>query len=163
MGAGLVRETASLVLGNYFRKRREFVEMVVQAGTGVGIVLFSVVYKEAVGWVIAYITGMYASTVNTPLGMRAGPTIRSSRARKIQLTFGRATSSHVWTRDANLISPARFFHGRKKPADAGKIAKTDVTTRSCEINLHSLKMQLTDRLGMDIIYSVTSKLKLHND
>ncbi|EGI65309.1 Monocarboxylate transporter 14, partial [Acromyrmex echinatior] len=48
-GAGLVRETASLVLGNYFRKRREFVEMVVQAGTGVGIVLFSVVYKEAVG------------------------------------------------------------------------------------------------------------------
>lgn len=48
-GAGLVRETASLVLGNYFRKRREFVEMVMQAGTGVGIVLFSVVYKEAVG------------------------------------------------------------------------------------------------------------------
>ncbi|XP_011868794.1 PREDICTED: monocarboxylate transporter 4-like [Vollenhovia emeryi] len=48
-GAGLVRETASLVLGNYFRKRREFVEMVVQAGTGVGIVLFSVVYKEALG------------------------------------------------------------------------------------------------------------------
>jgi len=48
-GAGLVRETASLVLGNYFRKRREFVEMVVQAGTGVGIMLFSVVYKEAVG------------------------------------------------------------------------------------------------------------------
>ncbi|KAL0125502.1 hypothetical protein PUN28_004541 [Cardiocondyla obscurior] len=48
-GAGLVRETAGLILGNYFRKRREFVEMVVQAGTGVGIVLFSVVYKEAVG------------------------------------------------------------------------------------------------------------------
>ncbi|XP_014468611.1 PREDICTED: monocarboxylate transporter 10 [Dinoponera quadriceps] len=48
-GAGLVRETASLVLGNYFRKRREFVEMVVQAGTGVGIALFSVFYKEAVG------------------------------------------------------------------------------------------------------------------
>ncbi|XP_036139355.1 monocarboxylate transporter 4 isoform X2 [Monomorium pharaonis] len=48
-GTGLVRETAGLVLGNYFRKRREFVEMVVQAGTGVGIVLFSVVYKEAVG------------------------------------------------------------------------------------------------------------------
>ncbi|XP_072744845.1 monocarboxylate transporter 4 [Anoplolepis gracilipes] len=48
-GAGLVRETAGLVLGNYFRKRREFVEMVVQAGTGVGIALFSVFYKEAVG------------------------------------------------------------------------------------------------------------------
>jgi len=49
VGTGLVRETASLVLGNYFRKRREFVEMVVQAGTGVGIALFSVFYKEAVG------------------------------------------------------------------------------------------------------------------
>ncbi|XP_046836614.1 monocarboxylate transporter 10-like isoform X2 [Vespa crabro] len=48
-GAGLVRETAGLVLGHYFRKRREFVEMVVQAGTGVGIALFSVFYKEAVG------------------------------------------------------------------------------------------------------------------
>ncbi|RLU14920.1 hypothetical protein DMN91_012807 [Ooceraea biroi] len=49
VGTGLVRETAGLVLGNYFRKRREFVEMVVQAGTGVGIALFSVFYKEAVG------------------------------------------------------------------------------------------------------------------
>ncbi|KAF7381962.1 hypothetical protein HZH68_015835 [Vespula germanica] len=48
-GAGLVRETAGLVLGHYFRKRREFVEMVVQAGTGVGIALFSVFYREAVG------------------------------------------------------------------------------------------------------------------
>ncbi|XP_076756180.1 monocarboxylate transporter 10 [Xylocopa sonorina] len=48
-GAGLVRETAGLMLGHYFRKRREFVEMVVQAGAGVGIVLFSVFYREAVG------------------------------------------------------------------------------------------------------------------
>ncbi|KZC11886.1 Monocarboxylate transporter 14 [Dufourea novaeangliae] len=48
-GAGLVRETAGVVLGHYFRKRREFVEMVVQSGAGVGIVLFSVFYREAVG------------------------------------------------------------------------------------------------------------------
>ncbi|XP_066597732.1 monocarboxylate transporter 4-like [Prorops nasuta] len=48
-GAGLVRETAGLMLGHYFRKRREFVEMVVQAGAGVGVALFSVFYKEAVG------------------------------------------------------------------------------------------------------------------
>ena len=48
-GAGLVRETAGLMLGHYFRKRREFVEMIVQAGTGVGVALFSVSYKEAVG------------------------------------------------------------------------------------------------------------------
>ncbi|XP_050578340.1 monocarboxylate transporter 10-like [Bombus affinis] len=48
-GAGFVRETAGLMLGHYFRKRREFVEMIVQAGAGVGIVLFSVFYREAVG------------------------------------------------------------------------------------------------------------------
>ncbi|XP_026668150.1 monocarboxylate transporter 10 isoform X2 [Ceratina calcarata] len=52
-GAGLVRETAGLMLGHYFKKRREFVEMVMQAGVGVGIVLFSVFYREALvnlGW-----------------------------------------------------------------------------------------------------------------
>ncbi|KAJ8894188.1 hypothetical protein PR048_006798 [Dryococelus australis] len=49
VGTGLVRETSSLMLGNYFKRRREFVEMVVQAGAGIGIALFSVFYKEAVG------------------------------------------------------------------------------------------------------------------
>ncbi|GLG94627.1 Uncharacterized protein GBIM_01804, partial [Gryllus bimaculatus] len=48
-GAGVVREAAALVLGHYFRRRREFVEMVAQAGAGVGLALFSVVYKEALG------------------------------------------------------------------------------------------------------------------
>lgn len=49
IGAGIVRETAGLVLGHYFKRRREFVEMVCQTGTGVGMALFSVLYKEAVG------------------------------------------------------------------------------------------------------------------
>jgi hypothetical protein len=49
VGTGLVRETSSLMLGHYFKRRREFVEMIVQAGAGVGIALFSVLYKEAVG------------------------------------------------------------------------------------------------------------------
>lgn len=49
VGTGLVRETSSLMLGHYFKQRREFVEMVVQTGAGVGIALFSVLYKEAVG------------------------------------------------------------------------------------------------------------------
>lgn len=49
IGAGIVRETSTIVLGHYFKRRREFVEMVAQAGTGVGIALFSVLYKEAVG------------------------------------------------------------------------------------------------------------------
>jgi len=49
LGAGIVRETSTIVLGHYFKRRREFVEMVAQAGTGVGIALFSVLYKEGVG------------------------------------------------------------------------------------------------------------------
>lgn len=48
-GAGIVRESSGLLLGHYFKKRREFVEMVAQSGTGVGMALFSVLYKEAVG------------------------------------------------------------------------------------------------------------------
>lgn len=49
VGCGLVREAAGLVLGTYFRRRRQFVELVAHAGGGVGIALFSVAYKEAVG------------------------------------------------------------------------------------------------------------------
>lgn len=49
IGAGVVRETSGLVLGHYFKRRREFVEMVCQTGAGVGVALFSVLYKEAVG------------------------------------------------------------------------------------------------------------------
>lgn len=49
LGAGIVRETSSIMLGHYFKRRREFVEMVAQTGAGVGIALFSVLYKEAVG------------------------------------------------------------------------------------------------------------------
>ncbi|XP_046969523.1 monocarboxylate transporter 3-like isoform X2 [Vanessa tameamea] len=49
VGCGLVREAAGLVLGTYFRRRRQFVELVAHTGGGVGIALFSVAYKEAVG------------------------------------------------------------------------------------------------------------------
>ncbi|KAK5641908.1 hypothetical protein RI129_010455 [Pyrocoelia pectoralis] len=60
-GAGIVRESAGLVLGHYFKRRREFVEMVAQAGTGVGMALFSVLYKEAVGK-LGWRLGMQAVT-----------------------------------------------------------------------------------------------------
>jgi len=45
----MVRETSSLMLGHYFKKKREFVEMVSQAGAGIGITLISVLYKEGIG------------------------------------------------------------------------------------------------------------------
>ncbi|XP_047737026.1 uncharacterized protein LOC108671632 [Hyalella azteca] len=53
VGVGLTREAASLMLGQYFKRRREFVEMIVQTGSGVGITLFSVFFKEvikSIGW-----------------------------------------------------------------------------------------------------------------
>lgn len=44
----MVRETSIIMVGNYFRKRRLFVEMVAMSGEGVGIALFSVLVREGV-------------------------------------------------------------------------------------------------------------------
>ncbi|CAH0564315.1 unnamed protein product [Brassicogethes aeneus] len=76
IGAGIVRETSTIVLGHYFKRRREFVEMVAQAGTGVGIALFSVLYKEAVGklgWRLGLqsITGLLAIAFFLPIVYRS--------------------------------------------------------------------------------------------
>lgn len=48
-GAAMVRESAAVMVGYYFKRRRQFVEMIVMAGEGVGIALFSVILKEGVG------------------------------------------------------------------------------------------------------------------
>lgn len=50
-GASLVRDSASVMIGHYFKRRRQFVEMIVMAGEGVGIALFSVIIKEGIGLV----------------------------------------------------------------------------------------------------------------
>lgn len=50
-GASMVRDSASVMIGHYFKRRRQFVEMIVMAGEGVGIALFSVILKEGVGYV----------------------------------------------------------------------------------------------------------------
>ncbi|XP_076275366.1 monocarboxylate transporter 2-like [Rhynchophorus ferrugineus] len=76
LGAGIVRETSTIVLGHYFKRRREFVEMVAQAGTGVGIALFSVLYKEAVGklgWRLGLqaVTGLLALGFFLPIVYRS--------------------------------------------------------------------------------------------
>lgn len=49
VGAAMVRECSAVILGNYFKKRRQFVEMIAMSGEGVGIALFSVILKEGVG------------------------------------------------------------------------------------------------------------------
>lgn len=47
----LVRESSALMVGQYFKRRRDFVEIVVQMGAGIGVILFAVFFKEALGWV----------------------------------------------------------------------------------------------------------------
>lgn len=47
----LVRESSALMVGQYFKRRRDFVEIVVQMGAGIGVILFSVFFKEALGFV----------------------------------------------------------------------------------------------------------------
>lgn len=49
VGASFVRESAAIMIGHYFKRRRPFVEMIVMSGEGVGIALFSVILKEGVG------------------------------------------------------------------------------------------------------------------
>ncbi|GLV34501.1 hypothetical protein CBL_09749 [Carabus blaptoides fortunei] len=77
VGAGLVRETSGLVLSHYFKRRREFVEMVAQAGSGVGVALFSVLYKEAVGK-LGWRLGLQAVTGLLSLGFFLGIVYRSA-------------------------------------------------------------------------------------
>lgn len=48
-GSSLVRESASVMIGHYFKRRRQFVEMITMSGEGVGVALFSVILKEGVG------------------------------------------------------------------------------------------------------------------
>lgn len=49
VGASMVRDSAAVMLGHYFKRRRQFVEMITMSGEGVGIALFSVILKEGVG------------------------------------------------------------------------------------------------------------------
>ena len=51
VGAAMVRDSAAVMLGHYFKRRRQFVEMITMSGEGVGVALFSVILKEGVGWV----------------------------------------------------------------------------------------------------------------
>ncbi|CAK1586961.1 unnamed protein product [Parnassius mnemosyne] len=77
VGCGLVRESAGLVLGAYFRRRRQFVELVAHAGGGVGIALFSVAYKEAVGK-LGWRLGLQAVTVILVLAFFLSAVYRSA-------------------------------------------------------------------------------------
>ncbi len=47
IGVGMTRDTATLMVGQYFKRRRELVEMVTVASTGAGVAVMSVFVMEA--------------------------------------------------------------------------------------------------------------------
>jgi len=57
----LVRESSALMVGQYFKRRRDFVEIVVQIGSGIGVSLFAVFFKEALSQ-MSWRLGLQAAT-----------------------------------------------------------------------------------------------------
>ena len=49
VGCCALREASSLMVGQYFKDRRELAEMIVLTGPGIGIIVFSILYKETIG------------------------------------------------------------------------------------------------------------------
>ena len=49
IGCCSVREASSLMVGQYFKERREVAEMWVLSGVGVGVSIFSILYRQSLG------------------------------------------------------------------------------------------------------------------
>lgn len=64
IGGAMVRESSAVMLGHYFKRRRQFVEMIAMSGEGVGIALFSVILKEGVGYVKINFISFFFSLTN---------------------------------------------------------------------------------------------------
>ncbi|XP_076357701.1 monocarboxylate transporter 10-like [Tachypleus tridentatus] len=47
-GIGIVRETSNIMIGQYFKRRRELVELFVQSGTGLGIAVMSLLLAKLI-------------------------------------------------------------------------------------------------------------------
>lgn len=48
IGVGLCRITANLMVGQYFKRKREAVEVIIHCATGVGMVVMSAIFKHIV-------------------------------------------------------------------------------------------------------------------
>lgn len=53
VGVGMTRDCSTLMVAQYFKRRREFVEIFIVSGSGLGIAIMSAFIKtaiDAIGW-----------------------------------------------------------------------------------------------------------------
>ena len=67
IGAGLTRDTATIMVGQYFKKKRELVEMFLVSGSGLGMSIMSLVLMNImpkIGWRLGLqaVTGLVSTT-----------------------------------------------------------------------------------------------------
>ena len=67
VGVGLTRDTSTLMVGQYFKRRREFVEIFLVSGSGIGLSFMSLILKGAmkeIGWRLGLqaVTGLISIT-----------------------------------------------------------------------------------------------------
>lgn len=49
IGVGITRDCSTLMVAQYFKRRREFVEIFIVSGSGLGIAAMSIVIKSTIG------------------------------------------------------------------------------------------------------------------
>ena len=67
VGVGLTRDTSTLMVGQYFKRRREFVEIFLVSGSWIGLSFMSLILKGAmkkIGWRLGLqaVTGLISTT-----------------------------------------------------------------------------------------------------
>ena len=67
VGVGLTRDTSTLMVGQYFKRRRELVEIFLVLGSGMGLSFMSLILRGAmrkVGWRLGLqaVTGLISTT-----------------------------------------------------------------------------------------------------
>ena len=50
----MARDPAALMVGQYFKRKRELVEIVLVSGSGLGITIMSIFVKESIGYLFIY-------------------------------------------------------------------------------------------------------------
>lgn len=50
IGVGITRDCSTLMVAQYFKRRREFVEIFIVSGSGLGIAVMSIVIKTTIGY-----------------------------------------------------------------------------------------------------------------